>query len=34
MEEEDTNPYQDKFEYFIQEYGVKVGLNIGEEVKV
>jgi len=30
MEEEDTNPYQDKFEYFIQEYGVKVGLNIKE----
>jgi len=33
MEEEDTNPYQDKFEYFIKEYGVKVGLNIGEEVE-
>jgi hypothetical protein len=28
MEEEDTNPYQDKFERFIWRYGTEVKLNL------
>ena len=28
MEEEDTNPYQDKFEHFIWKYGTEVKLNL------
>ena len=33
MEDEDTNPDQDKFEYFIQKYGTPVSINM-EGVKV
>lgn len=33
MKEEDTNPYQDKFEYFIQKYGVPVNVDM-EGVRV
>jgi hypothetical protein len=28
MEDEDTNPDQDKFEYFIQKYGTPVSINM------
>jgi hypothetical protein len=32
MKEEDTNPYQDKFEYFIQKYGTPVYIDMKESV--
>ena len=32
MEDEDTNPDQDKFEYFIQKYGTPVYIDMKESV--
>lgn len=32
MEEEDTNPYQDKFEKFIWRYGTPVSIDMKENV--